>query len=134
MILISVDLPAPFSPIRAWTLPGCSVRSTFSRAITPGKRLSMPRISSAGIVWSIVSALSPACRISAGIGSVPHDVEIARHDDDDAGNHHLQILVPAKDDDAVVDDLEHQDAKKRADDRAAPAEKRRAAENDGSDH
>src|SRR5512132_1483323 len=38
---IKVDLPAPFSPISAWTSPARSSRSTSSFASTPGKRLVM---------------------------------------------------------------------------------------------
>src|SRR5882762_1775523 len=48
MIFISVDLPAPFSPINAWTVPACSRNRTLSRATTPGKALRMPSISSSG--------------------------------------------------------------------------------------
>src|SRR5262245_60765712 len=36
---IRVDLPAPFSPISAWTSPGRRSRLTRSFASTPGKRL-----------------------------------------------------------------------------------------------
>ena len=35
MILISVDLPAPFSPRMAWMRPPWTVSSAFSRALTP---------------------------------------------------------------------------------------------------
>ncbi len=37
--LIRVDLPAPFSPSRAWISPFLRVKSTSSRAFTPGKDL-----------------------------------------------------------------------------------------------
>jgi Ca2+-binding RTX toxin-like protein len=46
--LISVDLPARFSPSRACTSPAWRVRSTSSRAVTPGNRLHRPRASSRG--------------------------------------------------------------------------------------
>ena len=39
MILISVDLPAPFSPISAWISPGSTRKSTFSSALTAGVAL-----------------------------------------------------------------------------------------------
>src|SRR6266851_8999469 len=52
MIFISVDLPAPFSPISAWTVPACSRNRTLSRATTPGKALRMPSISSNGTAAS----------------------------------------------------------------------------------
>ena len=38
---ISVDLPAPFSPISACTVPAFTVRFTLSSALTPGKAFSM---------------------------------------------------------------------------------------------
>src|SRR5262245_50292425 len=130
MILISVDLPAPFSPISACTLPRASTRSTPSRATTPGKRLSMPRISSAGPVAA--SALG-ARASSACIGAPPHQVEPGGEDDDDAGHHHLQVLVPSQDDDAVVDDLQHQHTEEGAYQRAAAARQAGAAEDDRGD-
>ena len=43
--LISVDFPAPFSPISAWISPFRSVKSTWERARTPVKFLLMSRIS-----------------------------------------------------------------------------------------
>src|SRR5690606_7343017 len=52
--LISVDLPAPFSPMSEWTSPGRRVKSTPSRARTPGKRIVMPVISTTG--GSVLSA------------------------------------------------------------------------------
>ena len=42
---ISVDLPAPFSPTTAWISPACTARFTSRSAVTPGKRLVMPRMS-----------------------------------------------------------------------------------------
>src|ERR1700761_3208791 len=47
MILMSVDLPAPFSPSSAWMLPASSLSPTPRRALTPGKDLTMPLSSSA---------------------------------------------------------------------------------------
>ena len=43
MIFPSVDLPAPFSPTRAWIAPRSTSRSTALSACTPPKRLSIPR-------------------------------------------------------------------------------------------
>src|ERR1044071_7518871 len=52
-----VDLPAPFSPIRAWISPSAAVRSTWAFASTPGKRLTMPCSATAaggsGCCWVI---------------------------------------------------------------------------------
>jgi hypothetical protein len=36
---ISVDFPAPFSPMTAWTLPARTARDTPSSALTPGNCL-----------------------------------------------------------------------------------------------
>src|SRR5947207_11224400 len=47
---MSVVLPAPFSPSRAWISPGRTLRSMPLFATTPGYRFVMPRISSAGAV------------------------------------------------------------------------------------
>ena len=44
----SVLLPAPFSPSSACTSPTSASKSTWSFASTPGKRLVMPRIVTAG--------------------------------------------------------------------------------------
>src|SRR5271169_1896866 len=45
---MSVDLPAPFSPTRAWISPGIIVRSTPSKASVLRKRFVRPLISIAG--------------------------------------------------------------------------------------
>src|SRR4051794_40514067 len=45
---MSVDLPAPFSPTRAWTWPRSSVRSTPASAATAPNVLVMPLIRSSG--------------------------------------------------------------------------------------
>src|SRR5260370_23484569 len=45
-MLIRVDLPAPFSPTRAWISPWLRSKLTPSRALTPGKVLVMLFISS----------------------------------------------------------------------------------------
>jgi hypothetical protein len=58
--LMSVDLPAPFSPMSECTSPGNIRKSTSSSALTPGKVIEMPRISTTavgGSVW-LVTVLS----------------------------------------------------------------------------
>src|SRR5215211_2794860 len=54
MTLIRVDFPAPFSPTRACTSPGCSSKETSSRASTPGNRFVTRRTSRIGECRSIV--------------------------------------------------------------------------------
>ena len=46
--LINVDLPAPFSPMRACTSPGNSRNETSLSALTPGKAMVMPDIRTTG--------------------------------------------------------------------------------------
>jgi hypothetical protein len=57
--LIRVDLPAPFSPIRAWISPGRRLKSTPSRAFTGGNSTLMPVISTTGgaVCWVILDLL-----------------------------------------------------------------------------
>src|SRR5688572_12096040 len=56
MILISVDLPAPFSPTRACTSPGSSSSPTPSSAVTPAKRLTIPSMRRTGGIAVITEA------------------------------------------------------------------------------
>src|SRR5215218_9675144 len=49
-IFRSVDLPAPFSPSRAWISPGPTLKPTSSSASTPGNRLLIADIRSRGSV------------------------------------------------------------------------------------
>src|SRR5262245_5778871 len=53
-MFINVDLPAPFSPRRAWISPRRRSRSTPSLAVSDPKRLTMPRSSSASSAASVV--------------------------------------------------------------------------------
>src|SRR4051794_22784203 len=48
MILINVDLPAPFSPSNAWISPVRSVSDTSWRACVEPKRLLTPRVARIG--------------------------------------------------------------------------------------
>src|SRR5690625_4190758 len=56
-----VDLPAPFSPIRAWISPRSTRRSTLSSATTPGNSLPMPRMRSSS--WLIAYTASRQLRL-----------------------------------------------------------------------
>ena len=69
----SVDFPEPFPPVRACTTPAWSVRSTSSRASTPGKRLVIPVETQQG--W-IAAARQRGSR-SIGSGAPAAAAEIA---------------------------------------------------------
>src|SRR6478752_1422122 len=60
--LMSVDLPAPFSPIRACTSPGNRRKSTVSSALTPGNVMEIPDITTIGFeeAVSVIVDLSSA--------------------------------------------------------------------------
>src|SRR5579872_827604 len=53
-IFMSVDLPAPFSPTSACTSARSTSRSTPSRARTPGKVFTIPRIRSSGLLIALL--------------------------------------------------------------------------------
>ncbi len=55
----SVLLPAPFSPSSACTSPTAASKSTASFASTPGKRLVMPRIATAGAELAPAATTAP---------------------------------------------------------------------------
>src|SRR2546428_2433373 len=70
--LLSVVLPAPFSPRRACTSPRASAKSTWSRARASSKLLVIPRASTTGPAASREgtepSAASPSVGTAAGTG------------------------------------------------------------------
>src|SRR3989442_11050464 len=69
--LISVDLPAPFSPTSAWISPEWRSKETRSSASTPGKRLEMSRISRrAGLR---PAAVGRPARLPSSPGETPGD-------------------------------------------------------------
>ena len=74
MILMSVDLPAPFSPSSAWTSPARRVSDTSSSACVAPKRLAMPRIWSTGAPAAppstVASVTPPRARAACGALSV----------------------------------------------------------------
>src|SRR5215208_1580562 len=66
-MFIRVDLPAPFSPSKAWISPRRTANSMPLLATTPGNRLTIPRISTAGaapLPSRIVMAATSACPLS----------------------------------------------------------------------
>ena len=66
MILISVDLPAPFSPISACTSPDWTLKSTSSSARTPGNAFETPSISIRAVKVS-----APRAAVLASIAKYP---------------------------------------------------------------
>src|SRR5215218_11136956 len=59
-----VDLPAPFSPQIAWISPRRTWRLTSESALTPGKVLVLPRISSRSPVPVSLAIVPPAAKPS----------------------------------------------------------------------
>src|SRR5215470_4350242 len=73
MILIRVDLPAPFSPSTAWIRPARTVRSAPAKACTPPYRFETPRASNSGPLVRGRRAASAAAVISVRLG-LSHDL------------------------------------------------------------
>ena len=61
-IFISVDLPAPFSPIRAWTSPAQAENVTPASARDGPNVLAIARISSSGTVPGALAGSPASCR------------------------------------------------------------------------
>src|SRR5207344_2101376 len=99
MILMSVDLPDPFSPTRQCTSPPDRERSTSRRATTPPKCLEIP--------WRSRN-LAKACRSETSGDQTPDRLGVDAHDlvdlDQLAGNIHGGLAQP-RDLDAVGDRL-----------------------------
>src|SRR5687768_12668971 len=70
--LISVDLPAPFSPTRAWISPGRRVKSTSLSARTPAKVFVTPATSMTGGSVGIADLLRGVRGVVLVVGD--HDV------------------------------------------------------------
>src|SRR5262249_56200668 len=92
MIFMRVDLPAPFSPIRACTVPRSTRIETSSSAATPGKLLLMFRTSSRQ--RSGAAAASPCI-----MPSVPAEVtrEVRRGHELERYPHEPRALLAAPD-------------------------------------
>ena len=61
---MSVDLPEPFSPTRAWISPGRSARSKSDKATWPGNVLENPVISTTGSFASMTPSATNRPRFS----------------------------------------------------------------------
>src|SRR5712692_6779429 len=79
-MLASVDFPAPFSPSRAWTWPSRASKSTESLARTPGNRLVIERMASAGTGPAVTSEFMT--RLSASLGVADHALDEPIHGQD----------------------------------------------------
>src|SRR5690242_5386975 len=80
MILMSVDLPAPFSPSKALTSPGFISKLTLSRATTPGKNLEMPFATSTGSLDAAERAFECIGDWSFTASSIPLHSALSRGD------------------------------------------------------
>src|SRR5215813_11752829 len=67
-MLISVDLPAPFSPMMPWIEPRAMLTETARLACTGPKRLSMPISSTAGAAGAAAVGVLPAAAASGDDG------------------------------------------------------------------
>ena len=109
----SVDLPEPFSPVSACTTPAWSVRSTPSRATTPGKRLVIPvRRSSGGAARQRSHhAFEPARERGAALAAVDRERPVGVDVEREAARHH----------DRGARELDDRRAAERRGDRQLPA-------------
>src|ERR1700674_4266790 len=73
MIFISVDLPAPFSPISAWTWPRFSRNATLSSASTPGNA---SRTTCAVVGLSMAGPIAKGTLGGGGAGQSPRRASI----------------------------------------------------------
>src|ERR1700722_13051668 len=127
MILIRVDLPAPLSPARARTSPGCRVRETSFRAWTPPNRFdtfSASRIGEEFVVlatWSILSNLFLNLINQHG------------NDDHDPDRHELPKRFDIHKDETVLNHGNNQSTDDRPNDRPGPSEKAGPPNHDGRD-
>src|SRR5260370_22948242 len=116
MTLNSVDLPAPFGPIRARTSPGSTVKSTMSTAARPPKRRHTPRHSRSGTarLLSRVARLrrSKVARQQSpdALGRQHHESNKDRAEDKRPELRHLRQLVLQQDKEHAADDRSDQRA------------------------
>ena len=75
---MSVDLPAPFSPTRAWTSPARRSKRQSRRACTPGKSLLMPSISTSGAVTTSGTRPPPSGTGPSPVGDSPVRISLDR--------------------------------------------------------
>src|SRR5438094_212584 len=79
-MFISVLLPAPFSPSRAWISPDSSSKSTWSFATTPGNALTIPLAATAGVAdaWGAAVIGPPLARRRGLAGHEPEQAHRLR--------------------------------------------------------
>src|SRR5512140_800909 len=102
------------------------VRFTPSSALTPGKVLPIPFISSSTRPWFCVVIVPPSL-------AMRELVDRDGSDHQDAGDEHLIGRLDAEQLEAIAEDPDDQGADEGADDAAAATEEAGAAEHDGGD-
>src|SRR6266850_7028236 len=100
-MFIKVDLPAPFSPSRAWTSPHWTSRSTPSLALSSPKVLTIP--------VSLRAAAVDSCLDPGLEGTVLELGDGVRHLGLDVGGDLGVPVVVGRQSDAVVRDVEGQE-------------------------
>src|ERR1700722_4544649 len=113
-ILINVDLPAPFSPIRAWISPAFRSSETPSSACTPGKDL---------LTDSIASSISGRLALDR-----PPAVQADRGENEGAEHELDPIGIDLREHHAVLNQPQQQDREHGAEHGDVAASQRRAAD------
>src|SRR5579872_5666833 len=114
MILTSVDLPAPFSPISAWISPPLSSSETSSSARTPGK-------------YFETASTERFISGRPGADGAPA-VEADGGEDERAEDELHPIRIDFREHHAVLDEADEQHREHRAEHRDIAAGQRRAAD------
>src|SRR5690349_8381549 len=117
MALISVDLPAPFSPTRHTISPARTSRETPLSARTPAKDFSTPSQTSSG------SGITP-----------PKRVEQRRGENDGSFRHQNREIRNAEQVECVIDQCDEQRTERSPQNLAGSAEQAGAADDNSRDH
>ena len=115
--LIRVDLPAPFSPISAWTSPARTSKSTASRTGLPWKLFDR----------SVAASMTGSIAAAEGAQGVEADSGDQHH----ADGRLLPVRVAVEQHEAVADQGQHEHARERAQDAARTAGEASAAYDGG---
>src|ERR1700677_3099455 len=124
MAFISVDLPAPLSPAKATTSPGCTSSETPASACTPPKCLVALRTVRMGArSLNLTPSQEPALRL------------VHQHGNDDHRAHRDELpeRLDVDEHQSILNDRDHERAGDRSRDIAGTAEQAGAADHDGGD-